>query len=54
MDTAVLPYQQLFGCRQTGSGVSGRKNIENQHSGAIAQMEEYIRKYSMYLVIDYV
>lgn len=28
MDTAVLPYQQLFGCRQTGSGVSGRKILK--------------------------
>ena len=33
---------------------NNRKYIENQLSGAIEQMEEYIRKYPMFLVMDYV
>lgn len=33
---------------------NNRKYIENQLSGAIEQMEEYIRKYLMFLVMDYV
>ena len=35
-------------------GEDYRKYIENQVSGAIEQMEEYIRKYPMFLVMDYV
>lgn len=33
---------------------NNRKYIENQLSGAIEQMEEYIRKYPMFFVMDYV
>ena len=33
---------------------NNRKYIENQLSGTIEQMEEYIRKYPMFLVMDYV
>ena len=33
---------------------NNRKYIENQLSGVIEQMEEYIRKYPMFLVMDYV
>jgi len=50
-----IPAIFLFaGANVLPTSKNNRKYIENQLSGAIEQMEEYIRKYLMFLVMDYV